>query len=90
MIHYIVKAAHAYTVDRFLTLEGRRVRRSFRVIPYERLLKMSRVPVGAYIFSDIERLDRSESLAAARVWERIATACGAENVLNHPTRSMRR
>ena len=77
-------------MDRFLTLAGRRIRRSFRVLPYERLLKMRRAPVGAYIFSDIERLDRSESLAAARVWERIAAAGGGENVLNHPTRSMRR
>jgi hypothetical protein len=69
---------------------GQSLRRRIRILPYERLLKARRIPIGSYIFADIERLTPQDSERAALVWQALVQKLPPGCVLNHPTQSMRR
>ncbi len=56
----------------------------FRVIPYERLFRMRRLPRATFIFTDFDRLDFWDLEMAARVYRRVREA-GAR-ALNDPAR----
>lgn len=56
----------------------------FRVIPYERLFRMRRLPRATFIFTDFDRLDFWDLEVAARIYRRVREA-GA-HALNDPAR----
>lgn len=85
MLYYAVTAAHAYTMRRFLATRGAALRPQVRVWSYEQLLRARRLPAGAYLFSDIERLSPEQAERAAQVHGAV-TAAGWP-ALNHPTLS---
>jgi hypothetical protein len=95
MIFFLSTKAHDYTVRSTLLsdlknntgLAGR-----ITLLSYEKLFRMKALPVGTYIFADLERLNREFTEKAAAVWNTLAERrreCGFE-LLNHPTLSMRR
>jgi hypothetical protein len=91
MIYYLTRRAHAYTIQAFLaSFWGQSMRRSIQVLTYERLLQARRIPVGHYIFADIERLSPAESERAAVLWHHLHERLGPDALLNHPTQSLRR
>ena len=58
MIHYLVTAAHQYTLDAYLRQSwSAPVRDRIRVHCWEQLGALSELPRGAWIFSDVDRLD---------------------------------
>lgn len=87
MIHYVT--LHTFPTSRFLASAGRPLADRIRVLRYPELLAMARPPGGAWIFADLERLDRRQTRAAARVWEALARRDDVR-LLNHPARSLRR
>jgi hypothetical protein len=89
MIYYLVHQQHGYTVDRYLNGFGAPLRGQITILPYEYLAGMPRLRAGTYIFSDVERLSRSETAVATAVWDALSSWDTAR-VLNHPTRTMRR
>jgi hypothetical protein len=96
MIYYLSTAAHQYTLRTILesaeaTLgDGLEPLRQYRLLSYERLSKLRRLPAGSYIFSDLERLDPAATERAALAWNALAESRHDLRLLNHPIRSMRR
>ena len=88
MLHYIVTAAHRYTIDRYLAVWGHRIARQIRVIPYERFRHQRYFAGGAYIFTDIDRIDDRTRLYAGLVAGALIDAGNV--VLNHPERVLLR
>lgn len=95
MIFFLSTKAHDYTVRGTLLsdlkqnsgLAGR-----ITLLSYEKLFRMKSLPIGTYIFSDLERLDREYTENAASVWNTLAE-CRQQygfELLNHPIWSMRR
>ncbi|WP_018649228.1 MULTISPECIES: hypothetical protein [Thioalkalivibrio] len=70
--------------DRTHRVLERSRRMRFRVIPYERLFRMRRLPRATFIFTDFDRLDFWDLEMAARVYRRVREA-GAR-ALNDPAR----
>jgi hypothetical protein len=59
-----------------------------RIVTYDEALHATELPLGTYIFSDLERLLPTETSVATLVWDQLHAA-GAR-LLNHPTRTLRR
>lgn len=88
MIHYLSTARYANTLTDFLASWGHGLRRRIRPLAYETALAGHRVPAGAYIFSDLERLTPAQSELAFAL--RQALLAAGLPVLNHPTAALRR
>ena len=86
MIFYVATRSHRYTMSLYLDGLGRAVRDRIRIVAYEEL--RGRLPAGAFIFSDLERLTPWWRGFATRVHERLVA--GGRRVLNDPARSLRR
>lgn len=57
---------------------------------YDGLHRLRALPSGAFVFSDIERLQPTQRALASYVRDSIASVVGEDVVLNHPGRSLRR
>ena len=90
MIYYLFQGPHAYTFNCFLAEFDRETASRFELIGYGRLLRRPRLPLGTYIFADIERLSREELEGAGRAWEALAASGRGIRLLNHPLKAMRR
>jgi hypothetical protein len=95
MIFYLSKKHHAYTMrwrllrdwDADLASRQEMLRR-FRLLSYEKAFRLRSLPVGTYIFTDLERLSPDETERAAIIWNTLAEqGC---RLVNDPVRSMRR
>ncbi|MFO7570227.1 MAG: hypothetical protein R6W75_10560 [Smithellaceae bacterium] len=91
MIYYLVTRDHDYTVRSFLATWGGALKPYLKVLPYETLFRQDRLSTGAYIFSDIERLDDEMRRAAALIADALCDQGGTSVcLLNHPVLSMTR
>lgn len=91
MIYYLATRAHLYTMRTFLREWGAPLRPRIRLLAYEDLPQLRRLPFGSYIFSDLERLAPARLEAAAQVHAALnASLGGRARLLNHPTLSLRR
>jgi hypothetical protein len=90
MIRYLVFKPYADTLRYALRLHAKELAGVLKPFYYEDLWRMTRIPVGPYIFSDMERMDHSQMEMAARAWEMLSKSVPKPLLLNHPTRSMRR
>jgi hypothetical protein len=88
MIHYLVTPGYAHTMRTFLDHWARDLDSRVRIVTYDEALRAEQLPLGTYIFSDLERLLPSETEIATTVWDQLGAA-GAR-LLNHPTRTLRR
>jgi hypothetical protein len=75
-------------MDTFLAHWRQGMAANIRVVTYEEALHARSLPLGTYVFSDLERLLPSETAIAELVWDQL-NAAGAR-LLNHPTRTLRR
>ena len=89
MILFIVKEDNKHTIQWFLDSHGRSLSDVVEVIGYRSLLGRRRVPVGTYVFSDIERLSPAELELAGAFCREIAAIPGMR-ILNDPLRARRR
>ncbi len=60
------------------------------VITYESVRRRATLPAGAYVFSDLERLNAYQRLEAEALYTRIKEAAPAAVILNNPYRVLRR
>jgi hypothetical protein len=56
MISYFVTWQHKYTLTSFLRTWSNRIGHAFRIVPYEYFSMIKGIRPGAFIFSDIDRL----------------------------------
>ncbi|MFB3104905.1 MAG: hypothetical protein ACE1ZA_08255, partial [Pseudomonadales bacterium] len=90
MIFFLSKKQRLYTIKLFLETLGKDLAERVRLLPYEKLFRMKTLPVGTYIFADLERLTPEETDQATIVWNTLAKSGRDVRLLNHPARSMRR
>ena len=81
MIYYVVTQQHSYTMKVYAeSWEG------LRLLFYEDLFRARNLPVGAYIFTDIDRLTTTERQLAAAIWRQLTARAPDVKLLNDPER----
>lgn len=89
MIFYLSTKANRYTLKWYLDGWERELATRVRLLSYETIFKMKALPIGSYIFSDLERLSIADTERASRVWQMLSESGNNLRVLNHPALSMR-
>lgn len=98
MIYFLSKRAHEYTWRRSLesaySINDPDIRRELfervTLLSYEKLFTLHELPVGSYVFADLERLTVGETERAALCWNALVAAGPSVRLFNHPSASMRR
>jgi len=90
MIYYLVTSKHQYTMNTYLSTWGNDIKNRISVITYQDLQHQSYLPIGTYIFSDIERLTPSQVIIATHVKNQLLLADENIQILNDPVNSYRR
>ena len=90
MIFYLVTEDHRYTINGFLGSWGEELASRIRPMAYEKLFRMKAVPVGTYVFADLERFAPEDLERAAVVWNALSSAGPGLRLFKHPIRCMRR
>ena len=90
MIFYLATDEHRYTINSFLGSWGKELLSRIRPMAYEKLFRMKAVPVGTYVFADLERFAPEDLERAAVVWNALSSAGPGLRLFNHPIRCMRR
>jgi hypothetical protein len=88
MIYYLATKGFTHTMETFLAHWAPDAEGRVQVLEYEQFLRAPTLPLGTYIFADLERLLPAESEIAARIWDQLH-ASGAR-LLNHPVHTLRR
>ena len=84
MIHYLVTARHAYTMREFLLEWAPDLESRVQVLPYEQLVGYQRLPLGTWVFTDLDRLSPARAAIAQRAWQRLSRAPIGVRMLNRP------
>jgi hypothetical protein len=90
VIYFITRAHHSYTVGNYLHTWGLGLAPRIQLLPYETLFGLHDTGTGTYIFCDLDRLTRSETAVAIRIWNCLNQARPAVRLLNHPGRPLLR
>lgn len=90
MIYYVVTKGNLNPIRMFLDSWGRELSTLITPLTYDDLFRKRRLPVGTYIFSDIERLAPETAERASHIWKALADYDPNLRLLNHPTGSMKR
>lgn len=90
MLFYLTTAEHDYTIRTYLGGAGKCFQRQIVPITYEKFLAKKDVPVGHYLFSDVERLSVRDAGKASLIYKRLSESGRGLRLLNHPARVMRR
>ncbi len=96
MIFYLSKKHHQYTMrmrlrDLAMPLPWREeLLRRLRLLSYEEAFRLKTLPVGSYIFTDLDRLNPEQTERAAILWYALRSSGHDLTILNHPVLSMRR
>jgi hypothetical protein len=88
MIYYLVTPGYEHTMRNYLAHWATELQPRVKIVLYDEVLRARELPLGTYVFSDLERLLPAEIEIATRVWDQLRAA-GAR-LLNHPTRTLRR
>ena len=96
MIFYLSKKRHQYTMRMRLRDEAMPLRwreellRRLRLLSYEEAFRLRTLPLGTYIFTDLDRLNVEQTERAAILWDALRSSGHGLTILNHPVLSMRR
>jgi hypothetical protein len=90
VISYLVTAPHRYTMETYLHEWEPSLAARVVVLSYEEARDRRDFGRGTYVFADLERLSAEQRMAAAALWERLATLGSRVRLLNHPLRTLRR
>ncbi|MEM7280520.1 MAG: hypothetical protein AAF438_02650 [Pseudomonadota bacterium] len=94
MIYYLTNAGNTVTVTRHKGLQGKQpfspLEQLFTVTPYHHLFELKNILPGTYLFSDIERLNKSEFRNAKRIWDLLTQNSESVRSLNCPGRTLTR
>ena len=85
-IFYVVTAAARDAMNTYVTSWGPTHGSRMAFLYYEDLPRAKELPVGTYIFSDLEVLSPEQLKMAVRVWEQLSQAGPPMTLLNNPAR----
>ncbi len=86
MIFYLAIGREAYTITDYLDDRGAKWRGQIAVIPYESLSRADSLPVGTYIFSDLDRITHAQRLLAQNLFEALLKSQSDMLLLNQPNK----
>lgn len=86
MIYYLVTRPHAYTMRTYLDDWGRALADRVTIVPYAEFIGRANPPRGAYIFSDLDRVNAHWLPRLQQRWDDLIDAGTAVNMLNEPLR----
>lgn len=86
VIYFLVTRGHAYTIGEFMPTWGKSLAQRLCVVYWEDLVRWRRLPLGTYVFSDLERLGPAMMDFARHVAGRLDTAGGGTRLVNDPRR----
>jgi len=84
MIHYVTTAKGSRSIRAYREGEGVAVADRIRVVHYEDLARMDRLPVGTWLFAELDRLEGPFRDLAVLVAQSLDTARGRASILNDP------
>ena len=90
LIYYLCTGAHGYTMGYFLNDYPNTVRDAVRILPYEAIPSLKRLPPGAFVFTDFDRLDAAGRAFAERLYDTIGEQNPALPRLNDPRAVLQR
>ncbi len=88
MIYYLVTPRFEHTIKNYLAFWAKELEPRFQILFYNDVLRARELPLGTYVFSDLERLTPAETEIATQVWEQLNK--GGAKLLNHPKRTLKR
>lgn len=90
MLYFLATDYQWRSYHLFLASWGKQLANRVRVISYDRLFRTDRIPVGSYVFCDIELLSPVAAETAVAYWRALASSGHELRLLNDPLRVMRR
>ena len=90
MIYQIISSDNVWTTGDFVRHWAPRLKGKFHLIPFQQLYEAERLPVGTFIFSDLERMADEQRELLAQVYEQLEPYCPPMRLLNHPLRACNR
>src|SRR5215472_2100843 len=90
MIHFVVGDEGSFSMRYYLNEEGAALRDRMRVVLYEELARLDRLPLGTWVFAELDRLSEAEQELVTIACERLAAANCNARVLNHPRQALLR
>ena len=70
MIHFVVTEKGSFSVRFYLAEDGSTLADRFRIVLYDELAQSRRLPLGAWVFTELDQLDAPGRELATRVAER--------------------
>lgn len=83
MIVYVAPERGCFSIRNYLESDGAALASRFRVIAFEELAGMGRLPLGTYVFAGLDQLVPAELELARNAAERLQVVA-AVRILNHP------
>jgi hypothetical protein len=84
MIYFVVGAAGGFSIRYYLESEGRALRDRMQVILYDDLAQRRELPLGTWVFTEIDRLGPPERALVDIACEQLAAANAGVRLLNQP------
>ena len=88
MIYYLTTDGYSHTMRTFLEHWGKELAPRVSLVDYSEVFHARELPVGTYVFADLERLLPAELDIAEIIWNQLQAAGAC--ILNHPRRTLRR
>lgn len=85
MICFVVGAAGSFSIRDYLGQEGRALRDRIRVVLYEELARLRELPLGTWVFTELDQLGAPERELVDLACERLGAVDGVR-LVNHPRR----
>jgi hypothetical protein len=86
VIYFAVSALGSFSMRQYLEEEGQALADHMRVVTYEELPGLRRLPLGTYVFTDIDWLSPPERELVTIAWDRLGETGADIRLLNHPGR----
>ena len=89
MIHFLVPAAQERGIQDYLDVFGAPLREEFRILHYEDLVNQKEFPLGTYVLSALDQLNRANADLLTEIYLQLKDVPGIR-LLNSPTKTLQR
>jgi len=84
VIYHVAGADNDWTPKAYLKSWGRALAPTFRSIHTHQLAEVRELPVGTYLFTDLEKQTPRQRAIQGQVWDQLARGSDSVRLLNHP------
>lgn len=86
MIHFVVTEQGSFSIRAYLARDGTAIADRMRIVLYDELAHARRLPLGTWVFTELDQLDAPRRELAMLVAERLGAEHAGVRVLNDPRR----